>query len=36
MSKTIIILFINLRMDSSANILLTSKEKMDYKDNELL
>ena len=34
--KIIFILFVNLRMDSPANILLASKKKLDYLDNELV
>ena len=33
--KIIFIIFVNLRMDSPANILLDSEEKLDYLDNEL-
>ena len=35
-TKIIFILFVNLRMDSSANILLAYKEKLDYLENKLV
>ena len=34
--KIIFILFVNLRMDSPANVLLASKERLDYLENDLL
>ena len=34
--KIIFILFVNLRIDLPANILLASKKKLDYLDNELV